>query len=30
VADETRIKKHVDAFWQMVDTFRRDPALTPD
>ena len=29
VADQARISKHVDDFWQMVDTFRRDPALAP-
>jgi hypothetical protein len=29
VADQARIKKHVDEFWRMVDTFRRDPALAP-
>jgi hypothetical protein len=29
VADRARIRKHVDEFWQMVDTFRRDPALAP-
>jgi hypothetical protein len=30
VADQGHIKKHVDEFWQMVHTFRRDPALGPD
>jgi hypothetical protein len=30
VADEARIRKHVDGFWQLVDAFRRDPALRPD
>jgi len=30
VTDAARIKKHVDEFWQMVDEFRHDPALTPD
>lgn len=30
VADQARIKKHVDGFWQMVDAFRGDPALKPD
>jgi hypothetical protein len=29
-SDAARIKKHVDGFWQMVDDFRRDPALKPD
>ena len=28
-ADEARIKKHIDQFWHMVDTFRHDPGLTP-
>jgi hypothetical protein len=30
VADAARIRKHMDGFWQMVEDFRRDPALTPD
>jgi hypothetical protein len=30
VADEARIRKHVDGFWRMVEAFRRDPALKPD
>jgi hypothetical protein len=30
VRDAECIRKHVDAFWQMVDDFRRDPSLKPD
>ncbi len=26
----TRISKHRDEFWHMVEDFRRDPALTPE
>jgi len=30
VTDAARIRKHVDGFFQMVEDFRRDPALKPD
>lgn len=29
-ADQARINKHVDEFWQMVDAFRLDPGLKPE
>lgn len=30
LTDQARITKHVDEFWQMVQSFRHDPALDPE